>query len=149
EQQGWTTRRFYRELAGWLPGRPQRILVDKTPSYALDPEVLARAEAGFAGARYLHLVRHPQATNRSFEEAKMEQIVFRRPHPFSRRQLAELVWTISHRNILDFFSRVPPERWRTVRFEELVREPERVLAGICDFLGIEYRPEMAEPYRPG
>jgi thioesterase domain-containing protein len=79
----------------------------------------------------------------------MEQIFFRRPHPFSRRQLAELVWTVSNRNILDFLAGVPRERWRTVRFEELVREPARVLAGICEFLEIELRPEMAEPYRPG
>jgi amino acid adenylation domain-containing protein/non-ribosomal peptide synthase protein (TIGR01720 family) len=146
ERQGWTTRRFYRELSTWLSGR---MLVDKTPSYSLDPEVLARAEAGFAGARYLHLVRHPQATNRSFVEAKMEQIVFRRPHPFTREQLAELVWTVSHRNILDFLAGVPRERRHTVHFEDLVRAPERVLAGICDFLGIEYRPEMADPYKPG
>jgi thioesterase domain-containing protein len=146
ERQGWSTLRFYRELTGWLSGR---MLVDKTPSYTLDPAVLARAESGFAGARYLHLVRHPQATNRSFEEAKMEQIFFRRSHPFSRRQLAELVWTVSHENIRAFLTGVPGERFRTVHFEELVREPDRVLAGICDFLGIEFQPEMAEPYRPG
>ena len=146
ERQGWSTHRFYRELMGSLGGR---MLVDKTPSYALDPAVLARAESGFAGARYLHLVRHPQATNRSFEEAKMDQIFFRRPHPFSRRQLAELIWTVSHENIRAFLAGVPEERFRTVRFEELVREPDRVLAGICDFLGLEFRPEMAEPYRPG
>ncbi|HSN87950.1 MAG TPA: thioesterase domain-containing protein, partial [Thermoanaerobaculia bacterium] len=146
ERQGWTTRRFSRELQGWIG---ERMLVDKTPSYALDPEVLHRAEAGFTGARYLHLVRHPQATLRSFEEARLDQIFFRRPHPFSRRQLAELVWTVSHRNILDFLADVPRERWMTVRFEELVREPQPVLRGICHFLGVEYHPEMAEPYRAG
>jgi pimeloyl-ACP methyl ester carboxylesterase len=146
ERQGWTTRRFYRELQGWLG---ERMLVDKTPSYALDPEVLRRAEADFADARYLHLVRHPQATLRSFEEARLDQVFFRRPHPFSRRQLAELVWTVSHRNVLDFLAGVPRERWMRVRFEELVREPQRVLQEICDFLGLEHRPEMAEPYREG
>ncbi|HSF38680.1 MAG TPA: amino acid adenylation domain-containing protein [Thermoanaerobaculia bacterium] len=146
ERQGWTTRRFYRELQEWLG---ERMLVDKTPSYALDPEALRRAEAGFAGARYLHLVRHPQAALRSFEEARLDQIFFRRPHPFSRRQLAELVWTVSHRNILDFLAEVPRERSLEVRFEELVREPEPVLRGICDFLGLGYHPEMAEPYREG
>jgi thioesterase domain-containing protein len=146
EDQGWTTRRACRQLQEWLG---DRVLVDKTPSYALDPDVLRRAEEGFAEARYLHLVRHPQATNHSFEEAKLDQIFFRRPHPFSRRQLAELVWTVSHRNILGFLAGVPRERWLTVRFEELVREPERVLTGICDFLGLPYQPEMAEPYREG
>jgi thioesterase domain-containing protein len=146
EQAGWTTRRFYRTLQEWIGGR---MLVDKTPSYALDPRVLQRAEAGFAGARYLHLLRHPQATNRSFAEAKLDQIFFRRPHTFSRRQLAELVWTVSHRNILDFLAAVPDERKLTVRFEDLVRDPRQVLAGICAFLGIEVHPDMVEPYRPG
>jgi amino acid adenylation domain-containing protein len=146
ERLGWTTRRFYRELQECLG---DRMLVDKTPSYALDPAVLRRAEEGFDGARYIHLLRHPQATNRSFEEAKLDQIFFRRPHPFSRRQLAELVWTVSHRNILDFLSGVPAERRHTVRFEDLVRDPGRVLAGICDFLGIDFHPEMAEPYQEG
>jgi amino acid adenylation domain-containing protein len=148
ERRGWTTRRFYRELQGWLAA-DGRMLVDKTPSYALDLAVLRRAEEGFAGARYLHLVRHPQAANRSFEEAKLDQIFFRRPHPFSRRQLAELVWTVSQRNILDFLAGVPEERRWTVRFEDLVRDPERVLAGICGFLGIDFHPGMAEPYRTG
>jgi amino acid adenylation domain-containing protein len=146
ERQGWTTQRFYRELQGWLG---VRMLVDKTPSYALDPEVLRRAEAGFAGARYLHLVRHPQAALRSFEEARLDQIFFRRPHPFTRRQLAELVWTVSHRNILDFLAGIPRERWTMVRFEDLVREPQRVLREVCGFLGIEHLPEMADPYREG
>lgn len=146
ERQGWTTRRFYRELQGWLD---ERMLVDKTPSYALDPEALHRAETGFADARYLHLVRHSQAALRSFEEARLDQIFFHRAHPFSRRQLAELVWTVSHRNILDFLAEVPRERSLKVRFEELVREPQPVLREICDFLGLRYHPEMAEPYREG
>jgi amino acid adenylation domain-containing protein len=146
ERLGWTTRRFYRELQEKLG---ERMLVDKTPSYALDPAILRRAEEGFAGARYVHLLRHPQATNRSFAEAKLDQIFFRRPHPFSRRQLAELVWTVSHRNILGFLAGVPAERRHTVRFEDLVRDPRRVLAGICDFLGIDFHPAMAEPYQEG
>jgi len=145
-REGWTTRRFYRELQGWIDGR---LLVDKTPSYALDPEVLRRGERWFAEARYLHLVRHPQATNRSFEEARLDQIFFRRPHRFSRRRLAELIWTVSHRHILDFLAELPAERKHTVRFEDLLRDPEPVLAGICDFLGLELDPRMIDPYRGG
>ncbi|HKH46579.1 MAG TPA: amino acid adenylation domain-containing protein [Thermoanaerobaculia bacterium] len=145
-REGWTTRRFYRELQGWIDGR---LLVDKTPSYALDPEVLRRGERWFAGARYLHLVRHPQATNRSFEEARLDQIFFRRPHRFSRRRLAELIWTVSHRHILDFLAELPAERKHTVRFEDLVRDPEPVLAEICGFLGLELDPRMIDPYRGG
>ncbi len=34
-----------------------------------------------------------------------------------------------------------------MRFEDLLREPEAVLRGICGFLGLDYDPAMAEPYR--
>ena len=35
------------------------MLVDKTPSYALDPAMLRRAEEAFEEPLYIHLVRHP------------------------------------------------------------------------------------------
>ncbi len=140
---GWTTQDFYRQLQTWLG---DRLLVDKTPSYALDPAVLARAEELFDGARYLHLIRHPYGMIRSFEEVKLDQVFFRRPHPFGRRELAELIWTASHQNILSFLAGVPQARRYALRFEELLADPRRVLAGVCEFLGITYDPLMAEPY---
>src|SRR6185369_5582763 len=114
EREGAGTRRFYGLLQEWLDGR---WLVDKTPSYALDPAVLARAEEEFEAPFYIHLLRHPHGMIRSFEEAKLDQIFFRGAHPFARRELAELIWTASHRNIVEFLDRVPPERQYRVRFE--------------------------------
>ena len=37
----------------------------------------------------------------------MEQILYLDEHPFAPRQLAELVWTLSHRNIMEFLAGVP------------------------------------------
>src|SRR5262249_685356 len=69
---------------------------------------------------------------------------------FGRRELAELIWVVSHENIVRFLEGVPAERQHWVRFEELVAAPERVLQGICSFLGLDYDPAMADPYRdPG
>ncbi|HSG41120.1 MAG TPA: thioesterase domain-containing protein, partial [Thermoanaerobaculia bacterium] len=68
-------------------------------------------------------------------------------HPFGRRELAEALWGIAHRNILEFLADVPADRRRTVHFEELLRAPEATLREICDFLGLEYDPAMAEPYQ--
>jgi hypothetical protein len=34
------------------------------------------------------------------------------------------------------------EEWLTVRYEELVTQPEQTLRTICTFLGAEYQPEM-------
>ena len=121
--------------------------MDKTPSYALDIEILRRAERDFTGTRYLHLLRHPYAMIRSFEEARLEQVFFRHQHNFSQRQLAELVWLVSQENILEFLATVPTERQYQVHFEELVKEPETVLRGVCEFLGLEYESEMAAPYQ--
>jgi amino acid adenylation domain-containing protein len=122
------------------------MLVDKSPSYALDLESLRRAEAGFESPKYIHLVRHPAAMVRSFEEARLDQVFFRWEHPFSVRSLAELIWIVSQENILRFLAEVPAERQHRVVFEDLVRDPRRVLEGICGFLGIEYDPEMERPY---
>ncbi len=136
-------RELYRELQEWIG---DRILVDKTPSYALDPAILARAEEDFAEPLYLHLLRHPYGGILSFEEARLEQLFFRYDHAFERRELAELIWTASHRNILAFLDGVPENRRRTVRFEELVRDPEAEMRGVARFLGLDFAPAMVEPY---
>jgi amino acid adenylation domain-containing protein len=143
EEEGWTSKRAYGQLQAWLG---ERILVDKTPSYALDATILERAEEDFEEPLYVHLVRHPYGMIRSFEEAKLDQIFFRREHPFERRELAELIWLISQENILRFLETVPAKRRHLVRFEELVRDPEPVLRGLCTFLGLDFHPSMLEPY---
>lgn len=35
-----------------------------------------------------------------------------------------------------------PERFTVVRYEDLVREPERVMVGLCSFLGEQFEPSM-------
>jgi amino acid adenylation domain-containing protein len=144
EEQQLTTKEFYGLLQGLLG---ERVLVDKTPSYALDLEILRRAESDFEGTRYIHLIRHPYAMIRSFVKARLEQVFFRHAHNFSRRELAELVWVVSQMNILKFLETVPAERQFKVHFEELVNEPERVLRGVCEFLRLKYVSEMATPYQ--
>ncbi len=143
EDAGCSTRCFYGLLQRDLG---ERLLVDKTPTYAWDRQALRRAEEDFAGPLYVHLVRHPCAAIRSFEEAKLDQIFFGAGHPFTRRELAELSWTVAHQNILALRGEVPAERWHTVSFEQLVREPGPVLAAVCAFLGLAYEPAMARPY---
>jgi amino acid adenylation domain-containing protein len=143
EREGLPTRLLYRRLQEWIGGR---LLVDKTPTYAWDPGALRQAEAGFADARYLHLVRHPLGMVHSFAEARIDQIFFHEDHPFSRREVAEALWALAHENILGFLAGVPAGRRHTVVFEELLREPERVLREVCAFLGVPYHPAMADPY---
>ena len=144
EREDWTTQRFYAWLQERIGGR---LLVDKTPSYALDPAVLERAEAAFDRPFYIHLIRHPYGMIRSFEEAKLDQLFFRQPHGFPRRTLAELIWLASHRNVAAFLAGIPSERQCWVRFEDLVRDPEGEMRRVCAVLGIDFHPDMADPYK--
>ncbi|MES1240893.1 MAG: non-ribosomal peptide synthase/polyketide synthase, partial [Acidobacteriota bacterium] len=144
EWEDWTTQRFY----GWLQEQLEgRILVDKTPSYALNPSVLTRAEEAFDHPLYIHLIRHPYGMIRSFEEAKLDQLFFRHPHRFGRRTLAELIWLVSHQVVSGFLSEIPRERQHWIRFEDLVRDPETELRRLCDTFGLDYHPDMADPYK--
>jgi amino acid adenylation domain-containing protein len=142
-QQDLSVRAFYGRLQSWLG---DRMLVDKTPTYPLDLNVLRRAEEDFDAPLYLHLVRHPYGMIRSFEEAKMDQVFFRHPHPFSLRELAELTWLVSMQNILTFLREVPAHRRRRVRFEDLVQQPQAELEGVTHFLGVDFRAAMLRPY---
>jgi acyl carrier protein len=144
EDRAMPTHDFYtllQELIG------ERLLVEKTPIYSIHPEILRRAEESFDSPLYVHLVRHPCGMIRSFEDAKIEQLIpFMRESNFSRRQLAELTWLVANENVTQFFVAVPPERWLRVRYEDLVREPQASLQRICDFLGVPFVSEMLDPY---
>ena len=142
EKEGLTTKEFYRLMQGWLR---DKILVDKTPFYALDLEVLKRVEDYFNNALYIHLLRHPQGMIRSFEEARIDQ-VFWYEHSYSVSELAELVWLISHQNIIGFLKRVPSARQFQIKFEDLVGKPQAVVEEICQFLGLSFHPDMLRPH---
>ena len=138
---------FYRRLQGWLG---DLIFTEKTPTYALDPATLRRAEEDFESAKYVHLVRHPCAMISSFEEAKL-QVFFppflTGPHDYTVHQMAELVWTVCNRNILDFLKTVPAARQHRVQFERLVKDPEGETRHLAEFLELPFDPAMANPYR--
>ncbi len=143
EQDNLTTQQFYRLVQRALDGR---LLVDKTPSYTLDLATLHRIEREFDGAFYLHLQRHPQGMIRSFEKAHLDRIFFPYEHPYTTRELAELLWTVSHQNTLEFLSTVPAERQHVLRFEDLVSAPENAMRRVCAFLGVPFEAGLLDPY---
>ncbi|MFZ6008944.1 MAG: amino acid adenylation domain-containing protein, partial [Bacteroidota bacterium] len=127
-------------------GIGDRLLVDKSPFYTLDIDVLQRAESIFDGAKFIFLVRNPYGSVLSFEEAKIDQI-FRREHAYNVRELAELIWTVSNENIRQFLSGIPQERKHFVTYETLVSEPASAAKGICEFLGLEYHEHLIDVYK--
>jgi acyl-CoA synthetase (AMP-forming)/AMP-acid ligase II len=152
EERKMPTQEYYRMMQDWLGGR---ILVDKTPSYAIHIETLKRAEQYFDSPIYIHLLRHPYGMVRSFEEAKLEQLWYprlvgtdeaaRTPCPYNRRELAEMIWLILHQNILEFLEGVPRHRQYRVKFEDLVGDPRRTMDELCRFMSLDFEPEMLQP----
>ena len=131
------------ELAG------ERLLIDKSPTYALDQEALERAERFFEAPRYIHLVRHPYSVIESFLHARLDVLLgpnlFKEPDvdPYV---VAETVWAASNRTLLQFLADTAPERQRQVRYEELVGDAANIMAGVCRFLGLPFDEHVLHPY---
>ncbi|MEO5579863.1 MAG: amino acid adenylation domain-containing protein [Gemmatimonadaceae bacterium] len=138
-----TTQEFYRWMQQRIGGR---LLVDKTAGYSVDLATLRRAESDFDGAMYIHLVRHPMAVIRSFQKVHLDQVFFRHAHPFTPRQLAELLWIVCNQNIADLLVGVPAHRQRRVRFEDLVSQPDATIRALCHWLQIPFVADMLRPY---
>lgn len=144
ERQGMSTHDFFQIMQSELG---DRLLVDKSPTYPMRREFLERAETEFDEPLYLHLVRHPCGMIKSFEDGKMDQLIpFMRSSDFSRRQLGELFWLMTNRNVSGFLQGVPTERQLRMQYERIVREPETAMRDVCDFLAVPYEPAMLDPY---
>ncbi|MBW4478285.1 MAG: alpha/beta fold hydrolase [Tolypothrix brevis GSE-NOS-MK-07-07A] len=121
-----------------------RLLVDKSPSYAVNRAILERGEAIFANSKYIHLVRHPYPVIESFVRMRMQKMAgLGDENPY---QVAEQVWTKSNQNILDFLTQIEPERQHQIRYEELVKDPSAILSQLCDFINIDFDSALLQPY---
>ncbi|MFT4758450.1 MAG: hypothetical protein ACI9XO_001625 [Paraglaciecola sp.] len=81
---GTTTKDVFLKLQTWIG---DRILVDKSPSYALDLAAMHKVERDFENPIYIHLVRHPYSMAVSFEKYHIEQVLFLEKNPYSERAL--------------------------------------------------------------
>ncbi|HLF24981.1 MAG TPA: SDR family NAD(P)-dependent oxidoreductase [Anaerolineae bacterium] len=126
-----------------------RLLVDKSPSYGMSLETLKRSEEIFAGAKHLYLVRHPHAMIESFVRIRLDKLfgpVIYGSDEIDPFVVAEKVWVTCNHNMLSFLQQVAPERQLRVYYEELVSQPEEIMRGVCDFLGLPYDPAVIQPY---
>jgi thioester reductase-like protein len=119
-----------------------RVLVDKSPSYAFDASVLRRAESMFAGARYVILQRHPEHVRASFARVRLGRL-FDLPSGLSE---GEAAWTVAAKNLGDFAAGLEPSRVHRLRYEDLVADPEGALRALTDFLGLPFEPAMLAPW---
>jgi amino acid adenylation domain-containing protein len=141
---GMTTREMFEQLQEWAS---DRLIVDKSPSYAIDADALEKALADFPNARFIHLVRHPYSMVKSFEKYNMDQVLYLHPHDFSSQKLGELVWLESHQTTLDFLKKIPDNQQFRMVYEELVQHPERMMHDMCEALGIPFHEGLLDPYK--
>jgi acyl transferase domain-containing protein/acyl-CoA synthetase (AMP-forming)/AMP-acid ligase II/pimeloyl-ACP methyl ester carboxylesterase/acyl carrier protein len=129
---------FIQELAG------ERILIDKSPTYANDKDTLDRGELLWDNAKYIHLVRHPYSVIESFTRMRMDKLVASgNNNPY---QLAESIWTNSNQNIFDFLANLDLNQHYLVRYEDLVSNPTATMQGVCEFLNIPFDAAVLNPY---
>jgi len=130
--------RMLKEMAG------DRLLIDKSPTYASDAATLKHAEIIFEGARYIHLVRHPAAMIESFVRNRMDKLAGRSSG--DPNELAARLWAAGNTNLLDFLKGIEPDRHMRIRFETLVREAEPEMKRLCAFLNVPFDTSVLQPY---
>jgi hypothetical protein len=123
-----------------------RVRGEKTPAHLRHVPTLLR---WFPSGRVLHMVRDPRAVFVS--ELRRQRRSSDGPYAVVRRVPGLLELTVLVQTVLTWVEATArasrytvrfSERYRAIRFEDLVREPEPTLRGICDFVGIPYDPEM-------
>lgn len=111
----------------------RRVLLEKTPAYALVLDFLAKLQPK---AKYLVLTRHPLAVWSSYVDS-----FFDGDHEAAHQNnplLERYVPAIAR------FLRERPVPLLHVRYETLVREPDAEMRRVCEYLGLAFEPGMVE-----
>ncbi|MBW6459734.1 MAG: sulfotransferase [Bacteroidales bacterium] len=107
---------------------------DKNPGYTIYTERLLKI---FPDAKFIQILRDYRDNYVSVKDVDFEL-----PVP----SLVATKWKLFYKNVRRA-SLKNPDRYITVRYEDLVDDPEKEMKTICAFLGIVYRPEMLEFYK--
>lgn len=116
---------------GLMADRSARLLVDKTPAYALVLDFIVRL---YPEARYVVLTRHPMAIWSSVIESFFDgdPEMAHRHNPILERYVPAIAR----------FLRDRPAPIHPIRYEELVKAPDDHMRSLCAFLNIDYEPGM-------
>ena len=130
-------------LSAWLKsaahtaqesGQPvPKVLGEKSPSHS---SYVLELLAMMPGSSVIHIGRAPRDVAVSQREA------WNGP-PMS----AAVRWRLDQERNADLEALVSPERYTTIRYEDLVSDPEPHLRRACEVLPIEFRPDMLEPHK--
>ncbi|HEV7859197.1 MAG TPA: sulfotransferase [Pyrinomonadaceae bacterium] len=135
-------------------------LVEKSPSTVHSPDALRRAYEMFPRAKFMHLLRHPRGYGESVVKAlraaqehggapKWLLKLATYPSPFGGGQLEydfdpQKSWYALNMNINSFLQLVPKEQKLRIHGEQILTEPDRMLAQVCAWLGVRRDAEAIE-----
>lgn len=111
-----------------LTASGKEILVDKTPTNTLDWQ---RLRDCWPNARFIYLMRHPASIVASYMRGHDDRTV-----EGSTAHIARFVEGIESAR-----AAIPG---LTVRYEDLTTDPERVTRELCDYLGVQWEPQMLD-----
>ena len=157
--------RFFANLKN-RDGRPATDsvrMLEKTPKNALRIPFL---HAIFPDAYFIYLYRDPRATMSSMLEAwRSGKFVTYANLPgwqgppwsllltpgwreLSGKPLAEIVarqWATATSMLLDDLEQLPPDRWCVAGYREIVDDPQKEIARLCEFVGIDWDRQLEKP----
>lgn len=108
---------------------------DKRPSYVSNLEIVRQL---YPTAQFVHIVRDGRDC-----VASLKGKWWHRGGSYE----AVSRWAQAVDHAARATRRLGPDTFYELRYEDLVRDPERELTGLCGFLGEDYHPAMAEPAR--
>jgi hypothetical protein len=108
-----------------------RIVGDKNPAYSLYLEGLSSI---FPEIKFIHITRDYRDNIRSMKQVDFESGI-----------TASLAYRWKYyNNTINSYKKKHPEKFMTVRYEDLVSDTEGNLKRICEFLEISFMPEMLD-----
>ncbi|RPI84973.1 MAG: sulfotransferase [Chloroflexi bacterium] len=125
----------------------KQIIGEKTPAHIRYVPTLMD---WYPNARVIHMIRDPRAVfvseyNRRLKEA--QSVPFKQlkkiPYLLKLYLLAQttVTWAESI-NLYHQYSEKYPGRYYALKFEDLVREPEKNISNLCNYLGVEFQEKM-------
>lgn len=125
---------------------------EKTPRHVYR---IADILDGFPDAKVVYIVRDPRAVVASYRDFKSRgefseemQRAFKADEARARKSyhvyIISLMWRSAIRAGHEATERFGEDRVRTIRYEDLVAEPERVLQSLCTFLDLPYQAAMLD-----
>jgi hypothetical protein len=119
-----------------------RAVVEKSPENVESDASLARMANAYPRARYVHLTRHPVATQRSMERHQRQATPEFPPRREPMTGIAS--WFQAHERILKLCAGLTEDRHIRIRAEDALSDPDREMGRIAAWLGVSAGPEACE-----